>query len=224
MATEAFTNSGSKAATPAKLDKSVFGLKVEDHGLLKEAYLAYLANGRTNLAQVKKRGQVRGGGAKPWRQKGTGRARVGSSRNPLWTGGGVAFGPTGEENYEKRLTIQAKRLALRQALSMAADGGRIKIIDSFAVADGKTKSAQSLLGKLNSGTRALLVVEQREPMLDRATRNLPGCSVVTANYLTVFEILNADTIIMTKKSLEVITGWLSAKSSKPAAKVTEGSA
>ena len=211
MAVDTFTKSGTKSSAPAKLDKSVFGLKVKDHNLLKEAYLAYLANSRTNLAQTKKRGQVRGGGAKPWRQKGTGRARVGSSRNPLWTGGGVAFGPTGEENYQKRLPTRSKRLALRQALSMAADGDRIKIIDSIAISDGKTKSAHSLLAKLNPGAKTLLVVEQRDPQLDRATGNLPGCSVITARYLSVFDTLNSDTIIISKKSLEIITDWLSPK-------------
>jgi large subunit ribosomal protein L4 len=211
MAVDTFTKSGAKASTPAKLDKSIFGLKVEDHGLLKEAYLSYLANGRANLAQTKKRGQVRGGGAKPWRQKGTGRARVGSSRNPLWTGGGVAFGPTGTENYTKRMTTRSKRLALRQALSIAANDGRIKVIDSLVIADGKVKSAQSLLNKLKSADKTLLVIEQREPMFDRATRNLPGCLTVTAKYLTVFDIMNADTIVITKKSLEIISDWLSVK-------------
>ncbi|HEX5395148.1 MAG TPA: 50S ribosomal protein L4 [Candidatus Saccharimonadales bacterium] len=211
MAVESFTKAGAKASAPIKLDKSVFGLKVDDHGLLKEAYLAYLANGRTNLAKAKKRGQVRGGGAKPWRQKGTGRARVGSSRNPLWTGGGVAFGPTGDENYTKRLTTRSKRLALRQALSMAADDGRIKLIDSLVVADGKAKSAAGLLAKLKCGSRTLLVVDQKERLLERATANLSGCSVVSANYLNVFDIMNADSIVITKKSLEVINGWLSDK-------------
>jgi large subunit ribosomal protein L4 len=211
MAVDTFTKSGTKASAPAKLDKLIFGLKVQDHSLLKEAYLAYLANNRTNLAQTKKRGQVRGGGAKPWRQKGTGRARVGSSRNPLWTGGGVAFGPTGDENYRKRMTTSSKKLAVRQALSLAADGGRIKIIDSLGVADGKTKSVHGLLGKLKAGAITLLVIEQRDALIDRSTRNLPSCSVISARYLTVFDILNADTIIITKKSLEIINDWLSAK-------------
>jgi large subunit ribosomal protein L4 len=211
MAVDTFTKSGTKASAPAKLDKLIFSLKVQDHSLLKEAYLAYLANNRTNLAQTKKRGQVRGGGAKPWRQKGTGRARVGSSRNPLWTGGGVAFGPTGDENYRKRMTTSSKKLAVRQALSLAADGGRIKIIDSLGVADGKTKSVHGLLGKLKAGAITLLVIEQRDALIDRSTRNLPSCSVISARYLTVFDILNADTIIITKKSLEIINDWLSAK-------------
>src|ERR1700678_2584307 len=86
-------------ATKLDLDKAIFGLEVKNHDLLKQAYLAYLANGRVNLAVTKTRGLVSGGGKKPWRQKGTGRARFGSSRNPIWRGGGIAFGPTGKETY-----------------------------------------------------------------------------------------------------------------------------
>src|SRR4051812_38849127 len=104
MAVATYTKAGAKAATPAKLDKSVFAAEIKNHDLLKQAYLAYLANGRENFAVTKSRGEVRGGGAKPWRQKGTGRARFGSSRNPIWKGGGVAFGPTGNENYSRKLS------------------------------------------------------------------------------------------------------------------------
>src|SRR5215813_5453673 len=121
MAVPTFTKSGTKATSAAKLDKVVFGVVPENHELLKLAYTAYLANGRENLAVTKKRGEVSGGGKKPWKQKGTGRARFGSSRNPIWRGGGIVFGPTGEENYTKKMHTSAKRQALRQALSLAAD-------------------------------------------------------------------------------------------------------
>src|SRR5262249_13360699 len=103
MATPTYTASGTKATAPAKLDKTVFGLEPKNHTLLHEAYTAHLANGRVNLAITKKRGEVRGGGKKPWRQKGTGRARIGSIRAPQWRGGGIVFGPTGVENYTKHL-------------------------------------------------------------------------------------------------------------------------
>jgi large subunit ribosomal protein L4 len=103
MAVATYTKSGTKATTAVTLDKKIFSVEIKNHELLKQAYLAYLANGRINSAKTKKRGEIRGGGAKPWRQKGTGRARFGSSRNPIWTGGGVAFGPTGQENYSIKL-------------------------------------------------------------------------------------------------------------------------
>src|SRR5437763_282483 len=118
---QAFTKAGTKATTPAKLDKAVFGVEVTNHELLKIAYNAYSANGRSNLARTKTRGQVIGSNIKPWRQKGTGRARVGSRYNPIWRGGGIVFGPTGNENYSKQLNSKAVRLAVRQALSLNAN-------------------------------------------------------------------------------------------------------
>ena len=132
-----YTKSGTKATTAAKLDASVFAVMPENHELLKLAYTAYLANGRGNLAQVKTRGLVRGGGKKPWKQKGTGRARFGSTRNPIWRGGGIVFGPTGEENYTKKIATNAKRQAIRQALSLAAHEGRIKVVEAIESKDGK---------------------------------------------------------------------------------------
>ena len=102
----------------ATLNKDVFGLTVENHELVKLAYDSYLANSRSSHAKTLKRGEVRGGGKKPWRQKGTGRARFGSTRNPIWRHGGVAFGRTGEENFTKKISKSSKLLAVRQALSM----------------------------------------------------------------------------------------------------------
>ncbi len=109
----------STTKTTTTLPKAVFGVEISNHELLHRAYKAYLANGRENLAVTKTRGLVSGGGKKPWRQKGTGRARVGSSRTPIWRGGGVTFGPTGNENYSKILPLAQKRQALRQALTLA---------------------------------------------------------------------------------------------------------
>ena len=211
MAVETYTKSGAKASSPAKLDKAVFGLKVDNHQLLKEAYLAHLSNSRSNLAKTKKRGEVRGGGAKPWRQKGTGRARVGSIRSPIWTGGGVTFGPTGSENYNRRINTKAKRQALRQALSLAAEKGKIKIIETFACPEGKVKPTINLLSKIKAEGSVLLVVSVRDELVERATRNLPNLKVVQANYLSVFDILNADNIVISKKSLEHVEAWLGVK-------------
>src|SRR5579884_1738941 len=129
MATPTYTKTGSKATTPAKLEKSIFSVDIKNHELVKQAYVVYQANARDNLAVVKTRGLVRGGGRKPWRQKGTGRARFGSSRNPIWRGGGIVFGPTGNENYTKSLNTKAKRQAIRQALTMAAGSDKIIIIE-----------------------------------------------------------------------------------------------
>lgn len=218
MAVATYTKSGAKATTPAKLDKAVFDVEIKNHQLLKDAYLAYLANGRANLAVAKKRGEVSGGGRKPWRQKGTGRARFGSSRNPIWTGGGVAFGPTGDENYTRKLSTSAKRTALRQALSLANKENRIRVIETFDASEGKVKKTVELLKKFDASGKSLIVVSKKEDLDTRATRNLQGVKSVQAKYLNVFDIMNADTIVISKNSLEIIHEWLGGTKPKTATK------
>lgn len=213
MSTPTFTKAGAKATTAVTLDKKVFGVEVLNHQLLKDAYVAYLANGRTNLAVTKTRGLVSGGGKKPWKQKGTGRARFGSSRVPIWRGGGITFGPTGEENYSKKINTKAKRVAIRQALTLANEAKKVSVIEVFESKDGKTKSTVALLDKLGATRGVLLVVESKTPELERATRNIPYLQVVQAGYLNVYDILNAHSIVITKPSLAIISDWLGATES-----------
>jgi large subunit ribosomal protein L4 len=209
MATMIFTATGAKSTMSAKLDKAVFGVEVKNHDLLRSAYEAYLSNGRLNLAKTKTRGQVRGSTIKPWRQKGTGRARFGSRYNPIWRGGGIVFGPTGSENYTKNLNTKSKRLALRQALSLKSDV--IKVIETFECKDGKVSQTAKLLQKLETSRNTLIVVSLKDGLVDRATRNLPDVKAVQANYLNVYDILNADNIVISKQALEIINNWLSDK-------------
>ncbi len=211
MATPTFTKSGAKATSAVTLDKAVFGVEVKSHQLLKDAYVAYLANGRDNLAVAKTRGEVRGGGKKPWKQKGTGRARFGSSRVPIWRGGGITFGPTGNENYSKKLNIKAKRLAIRQALSLASEAKKVNVIESFELKETKTKVASELLAKLKADRGVLLVVETKTAELIRATRNIPYLKVVSAKYINVYDVMNAHNIIIEKNALSVISDWLGDK-------------
>lgn len=206
MPVATFTKSGSKAATPAKLNSKVFGLKVDNHELLKQAYVAYLAKGRVGSAHVKLRGEVRGGGRKPWRQKGTGNARVGSIRSPLWRGGGITFGPSGNENYIKKMSTTSKRQAIRQALSLKADN--IKVIDDFDNKESKTAVTVKLLDKIGANRAVLLVVDNKDIMTERSTRNVPYLTVCQAKYLNVFDIMNADHIIISKKALDIVHEWL----------------
>jgi large subunit ribosomal protein L4 len=208
MAVATYTKTGTKAATPAKLDKAVFAVEVKNHELLKSAYEAYLANGRENLAVTKTRGLVRGGGKKPWKQKGTGRARFGSSRNPIWRGGGIVFGPTGEENYSKQLNIKAKRLALRQALSVASSADKVSVIEDVVLKNGKTAELAKLLAKIDAKRNVLLVVEKKSPELLLASRNIQNLVVVSAKYLNVYDILNADKVIFSGSALQISTDWL----------------
>lgn len=192
----------------SSLPKDVFNVEVNNHELLQRAYQAYLANGRDNYAQVKTRGLVRGGGKKPWRQKGTGRARFGSSRNPIWRGGGIVFGPTGNENYTKTIPTAQKRKAVRQALTLANKAKKLHVIADFVVKDGKTKTAVALLEKNKVSRNTLLVVDQKSEELIRSTNNISNLKVITAKYLNVYDVLNADTILVTKKSVDIITEWL----------------
>lgn len=218
MATPTFTKAGAKATTAVSLDKTVFGVEIKNHQLLKDAYVTYLANGRENHAVTKTRGLVSGGGKKPWKQKGTGRARFGSSRVPIWRGGGITFGPTGNENYSKQMNIKAKRTAIRQALTLANDSKKVSVIEAIDLKDGKTKTAASLLAKLGADRSVLLVVDSKTPDLENATRNISFVKLVQAKYLNVFDVMNAHNIVIVKNALPIISDWLGAEAPKKEAK------
>ncbi len=207
MAVPTFTKTGTKATVAAKLDKAVFGVEVANHDLLKQAYVAYLANGRENLAVTKNRGEVRGGGRKPWKQKGTGRARFGSTRNPIWRGGGITFGPTGQENYTHKLPTATKRLAIRQALTTAAEANKVVIVEDLTF-KGKTADAVKFFDKIGATKSVLLVVDSKTDEMTRAVSNLQNVKIVTAQYLNVFDVLNADSMVVTSKALSVVHEWL----------------
>ena len=191
------------------LSKDIFGLDVENHELVKLAYDAYLANSRSSHAKTLKRGEVRGGGKKPWRQKGTGRARFGSTRNPIWRHGGVAFGRTGEENFTKKISKSSKLLAVRQALSMKNADKAVFTLDSSVKLDGKTRSAVKVLKDMKlEGKNVLAVAAEKTPEVLRSTNNLPNVKLVRANYLNVFDIMNADAIVFSPEALKVTEKWL----------------
>ena len=190
-------------AEKTNLPSSVFAVQVPNHELLKLAYDAYLANSRLASATTKQRGEVRGGGKKPWRQKGTGRARFGSSRNPIWRGGGIVFGPRGNENYTKKISKTSKKVALRQALTVKADNVMLADIKTT----GKTAEVVKFL-KDNKLNRRILIVAEKTPELIRATNNISEVLLVSPMYLNVFDILNADHIVIAPKAIEAIENWL----------------
>ena len=191
----------------ADLNKDIFGLDVQNHELLKTAYDAYLANSRSSHAKTLKRGEVRGGGKKPWKQKGTGRARFGSTRNPIWRHGGVAFGRTGEENFTKKLSKNAKKTAIRQALSLK-NADKAILIEGIATT-GKTKEVAKKLKDLKLADKnVLMVVSEKAPEVLRATNNIPNLKLVRATYLNVFDILNADAIVFSETALKDTENWL----------------
>lgn len=190
-------------AEKTTLPKSVFAVEVRNHELLKLAYDAYLANNRLASATTKQRGEVRGGGKKPWRQKGTGRARFGSIRNPIWRGGGIVFGPRGNENYTKKISKTSKRVALRQALTVQAN----KVLVAEIKTTGKTAEVAKFL-KENKLNRRVLIVAEKTDELIRATNNISEALLVSPMYLNVFDILNADHIVIAPKAIETIESWL----------------
>lgn len=208
MAVATYTKSGTKSATPAKLDKSIFGLEVKSHQLLKDAYVIYLGNQTASTAKTKHRGEVSGGGSKPWRQKGTGRARFGSSRNPIWRGGGSAFGPTGTQNSKRSLNQKAKQQALKQALSLAAKEDKVKVIESLAVANGKVREILSILKKIDATDRTILITTSTDDKLKRSVRNISNVDLVASETLNVADVLNADNIVITKEALETLQSRL----------------
>lgn len=194
------------AAAKTALPKEIFNVEVTNHELLKLAYDSYLANNRLASATTLQRGEVRGGGKKPWKQKGTGRARFGSSRNPIWRGGGIVFGPRGNENYTKRLSTTSKRVAVKQALSLANAAKKIVINDIKTT--GKTAEVVKFLADNKLERKVLVVVDEKTPELLRATSNIQNVLLIRANYLSVYHILNADHIVLSTKSVPVIKAWL----------------
>jgi large subunit ribosomal protein L4 len=194
------------AAAKTALPKEVFAVEVQNHELLKLAYDSFLANNRTASATTKQRGEVRGGGKKPWAQKGTGRARFGSSRNPIWRGGGIVFGPRGNENYTKKISTTSKRVALKQALTLAEQAGKVVVQDVKTT--GKTSEVVKFLADNKFDRKVLIVVDEKTDALIRATANIQNVLLVRSTYLSVYYILNADKIIIAPKSLETIKNWL----------------
>lgn len=202
-----FSKTGTKQEATRSLDAAVFGVEA-NHELVGQAYRTYLANGRVAGAKTLKRGEVRGGGKKPWRQKGTGRARVGSIRVPNWRGGGVVFGPTGNENHTIGLPVKMKRLAIRQALSIQAEAGHISVIENFASTDGRVKTTMELLNKLGLTGTIAIIVDEKNDLLERATRNAASIALISAKYLNVYTIMNADNLVFTSAALDIVSTWL----------------
>ena len=168
--------------------------------VLHQVVTAQLAGRRTGTADTKTRGEVRGGGKKPYRQKGTGRARQGSRSAPHYTGGGAVFGPH-PRSYEQRLPRKMKRLALRGALTAKLGDEAIKVIDTFALAAIKTRDLVAVLGALEAHGRILVVAPGRDERLELSARNLPTVEIILADSLNVVDLLNADVVLIEQPSL-----------------------
>ena len=197
------TPSGADSGT-VELDEALFGIE-PNVGVMHQVVVAQLASARRGTSKVKTRGEVRGGGKKPWRQKGTGRARQGSIRSPQWVGGGVAHGPTGEQNHTKRVNKKLKRLALRSALSDRVAAGDLKVIEGFDLDAPKTSAAVALLDALGVGdAKVLLVLATLDQAVVRSFRNLPRVHMLTVDQLNTYDVLNSDVVVIEQAALELI--------------------
>ena len=188
-----------KAAGFVSLPKEVFG-QTPNKDLLAQAIRVYQYNVHPKTAHTKTRGEVRGGGAKPWRQKGTGRARAGSRRSPLWVGGGTTFGPRFRD-VKLTLPKKMKRKALVSALSDKAQTGSIKIVVNLEKVQPKTKVVASLLKKLEADKNVLLVVSQKSPELKLASRNMQKVSLDVVQNLNAYEVLKNSQLLISKEAI-----------------------
>lgn len=177
--------------------------------VLHQVVMAYLANQRQSPGHTKTRGEVAGGGRKPWKQKGTGRARAGSSRSPIWVGGGISFGPRSTANFSHRLPIKLKRLALRMALSSKVEANKLIIAADLNLKEAKTKLLASYLANLAPAARRILMVTADvDACLLRAAANLPQTEVATAKDLTTYDVILADRLIITEAAVGVLADRL----------------
>lgn len=184
-----------------KLNEAVFGSEVKEH-LFYEVVKMQLANRRSGTASTKTKGEVSGGGVKPWKQKGTGRARSGSIRSPLWRHGGTVFGPH-PRDYSYSVPKKVKKDALRSAMNLREQDGGLKIFESIDLAEPRTKVALALFTKVNL-KNALVVVDSDNANLRLATRNLKDFKVIDVRGLNVYDILDYDNLIITKSALEKV--------------------
>ena len=185
----------------------VFGAPV-NNALMHQALLRQLSNARLGTHKTKTRGQVRGGGRKPWRQKGTGRARQGSIRSPQWIGGGTVFGPS-PRKYTKAMPTKMYRAALRSALSVKAGAEQIVVLDELSMPEAKTKLAVAMLSALALGDqRVLLVVAEKDANVGRSFNNLPLVKQVLSGYLNVRDLLGYDVVLMAKDAVVRVESWL----------------
>ena len=200
MNVEVLDNNGSKVSEIA-LSEEIFGGEVKEH-LFYEVVKMQLANRRSGTASTKTKGEVSGGGVKPWKQKGTGRARSGSIRSPLWRHGGTVFGPH-PRDYSYKLPRKVMKDALRNALKLRASEGKMMVFDAINLAEPKTKAAIELLKRSNL-VNALIVIEGDNKNLELAVRNLKDFQVQKVVGLNVYDILNYDTLVITRSALEKV--------------------
>lgn len=202
MIVDIFDKQNNKAGT-VDLPDRIFGVKWNPD-LVHQVLTAQTANRREPWAHTKTRGEVSGGGKKPWKQKGTGRARHGSIRSPLWVGGGVTFGPRKERNYTKKINKKMNRLAIFSALSKKLKENELKIVDKFDAASNKTKEWNKILKNLFGLKSSVLMISSDKNNIHRAIGNIPKTDAISSNSLNVYDLLRRKNILIEKEAIEEI--------------------
>lgn len=204
MAKVTVYNKEGNAVGEMELDAALFEVATNP-ALVHEAVVAQQANAREAIAHTKGRGEVAGSGKKPWKQKGTGRARHGSRRSPIWVGGGITFGPRNERNFTKKMNRRARRKALAMVLSDKVANDRLIALDSLDLPEAKTRTLESILKKLPSaGKKTLIVLEPENIAAARAARNIPRVETISASSLNIVDLLAHDCILAPKAAIERI--------------------
>ena len=196
-----------KESGQVELPPSVFNVPV-NAAVLHQAVRRQQANDRQGTHDTKTRGEVSGGGKKPWKQKGTGHARQGSTRAPQWRHGGTVFGPH-PHTYEQKMPRKQRRLALRSALSVKSQDDAVRVVEEIALEAPKTRTLAAFFDQLGAGARTLFVIPEHDLMLEKSTRNLAGVKTILAHNLNPTDVLTADTIIFTRSALTQVEEWLS---------------
>ncbi len=189
-----------------ELRDDIFGIE-PNKPVMHQALVRQLANARQGTSDTKTRAEVAGGGAKPWRQKGTGRARHGSTRSPQWRHGGVVFGPT-PRKYTQKMPLKMRRLALRSALSAKATEGQIRVVDELRLAAPKTREMENILGGLEIQASALIVLPEANLPVQKSAANIPDVKTLRATYLNVRDLLKYDVLVLPLGAVKVIEGYL----------------
>ncbi|MGB5933844.1 MAG: 50S ribosomal protein L4 [Anaerolineae bacterium] len=201
-----YTLSGKRKKKQVELPDHIFAAPVNE-AVMHQALVRQLANARLGTHKTKTRGEVRGGGAKPWRQKGTGRARHGSIREPQWRGGGTVFGPQ-PRSYRQKMPKKMRHLALKGGLTVKAQEGKILVLDGLEMEEPKTKEVLTILENLKVEDSALILLPERNTNVERSVRNISGVKTLRANYLNLRDLLSHDWLIMPLGALEMIEGLL----------------
>ncbi len=188
-----------------ELNDAVFGAEIRED-LLHDVVRMQMASRRSGTASTKERGEIRGGGRKPYRQKGTGRARAGTIRSPIWRGGGTVFGPK-PRDYAFSLNKKVRKAALCSALSMKLKEEKILVLRGFSLAEIKTKAFKAVLGRFGLGS-ALFVLDEQNPILEKSSRNLKEVKMMRAEGINVYDILKYDTLVLMEPSVKMIEGAL----------------